>query len=742
MSSPAPLYPPTPPNIPADLVKPGLRYRLQLMVFLLTLFLFLLVYLALLAGAVFLLYWAVTFPVGGAENSTGAWWYPVLNALVRIGVFAASVMLIAFLLKGLWKRPGDGNAAYLEVTAQQQPELFQFLRMLCQEIGSPFPHRVCLSPEVNASVTWDSSVLSLFAPSRKDLVIGLGLVDVLSLVEFKAVLAHEFGHFSQRSLTLTGYAYLAYRILHDMVYARDRWDVWLYSWRETPVISSLGIPLEWTIRLLRSLLGNLFRVLTLVDVTFRRQMELNADLVAVSATGSDALVTGFVRSDFAAACQYRAAQDLALAAEQQLFTRDLFAHQRRAADALRALNKDQNLGLPPEPPSDPEQPVSLFQRGATSQSSMWADHPSYFDREQNAKRRYFRSPRDDRPAWLLFRDAESLREEVTKRFYRTGLRLEPDETLADAERVQAFIDEEYAVFQFDPRYHGLYDNRYLEVADIDSLIQEADGQPLWSPEQVASAQQALVSDGLLSSAEDYRRRRGEVESLERLQGKAAKAEGTEFEFRGRQLASTEAARCLEVVREELDEDYRRLAGFDCEVFVLHAQLARQEGKEEELYQHYRFHCEVQRLHRALWQEKSQLDAVLGFLATHKAVHVQELGQVYHALCAVRGGLEAVLTSAAALPVPALKHLTAGKPLHGYLTTEPVISELESVEMALDSTWIGTLRRQLETVFDRLNRIQFKSLGGILALQEHLAEEWGRRAVGPATVATEKQELAG
>ena len=45
---------------------------------------------------------------------------------------------------------------------------------------------------------------------------------------------------------------------------------------------------------------------------------------------------------------------------------------------------------------------------------MWADHPSHYDRERNAKQTYFRSPQDDRPAWLLFRDAEAVREEVTR----------------------------------------------------------------------------------------------------------------------------------------------------------------------------------------------------------------------------------------------------------------------------------------------------------------------------------------
>ena len=64
------------------------------------------------------------------------------------------------------------------------------------------PHRVFLTPDVNAAVFYRESLLSLLLPTSKNLVIGLGLVNQLNLSEFKAVLAHEFGHFSQNSMKL------------------------------------------------------------------------------------------------------------------------------------------------------------------------------------------------------------------------------------------------------------------------------------------------------------------------------------------------------------------------------------------------------------------------------------------------------------------------------------------------------------------------------------------------------------
>ena len=63
-------------------------------------------------------------------------------------------------------------------------------------------------------------MLSLFIPPRKDLLIGLGLVNVVDLVEFKAVLAHEFGHFAQRSTALGRYLYVANQVMRDVIYGR------------------------------------------------------------------------------------------------------------------------------------------------------------------------------------------------------------------------------------------------------------------------------------------------------------------------------------------------------------------------------------------------------------------------------------------------------------------------------------------------------------------------------------------
>src|SRR5262249_17835075 len=146
-----------------------------------------------------------------------------------------------------------------------------------------------------------------------------------------------------------------------------------------------------------------------------------------------------------------------------------------------------------------------------SKAAMWSDYPSHYEREQNAKRNYFPSPRDDRRAWLLFRDPQGVCEEVTRTFYGSVKHVEPED-LADPEQVEAFLEQERAALSPDERYLGVYDDRYLWLEDLDALAGEARAVQR-SPEELAAALGGLYGEGLRSWMAEHRRRRDESATL-------------------------------------------------------------------------------------------------------------------------------------------------------------------------------------------------------------------------------------
>jgi Zn-dependent protease with chaperone function len=126
----------------------------------------------------------------------------IFMVIVGLGLMCLGISVIYFLIKFIFVRSKDENASRVEITENQQPRLFAFIRQLSKETHTPFPKKIFISPDFNACVFYNSGFRSMFLPVRKNLEIGLGLVNSINASELKAVIAHEFGHFSQRSMKL------------------------------------------------------------------------------------------------------------------------------------------------------------------------------------------------------------------------------------------------------------------------------------------------------------------------------------------------------------------------------------------------------------------------------------------------------------------------------------------------------------------------------------------------------------
>ena len=245
--------------------------------------------------------------------------------------------------------------------------------------------------------------------------------------------------------------------MHDVIYSRDALDRLVDQWagdRPPDLVPGLGAQgVLWAVR---GVLSGMYRGLNLLHLSLSRQMEYNADNVAVSVTGSDALIHGLARLEFASECPGR---------------RRPVARRRRRPRAVH-----RRPVPPPDPVRRPPSPASARTTGSADRRSCrttrpsqvtvfepiddgvpekYRSHPTDHMRERNAKRFYVRSPRDDRSPWLLFGDAAGLKREATGHFYRHALGRQEAYDPRPAAEVQAFIDAEHAETTYDPRYHGL-----------------------------------------------------------------------------------------------------------------------------------------------------------------------------------------------------------------------------------------------------------------------------------------------
>lgn len=715
-------YPPGPANVPPEITRLDSAYRLRVVAMIGGLFLFLLLYVLFIVAAGWLANWLLHLQ---APNLRGK---AMLGFLVaKFGGAFAALLLWVFLFKGLFKRQRVERSAYITLQEKEYPALFAFIRRVCQDTGAPLPHRVYVSPEVNAALVYDTSLLNLLIPPRKDLLIGLGLVNVVNLSEFKAVLAHEFGHFAQRSVGLGSYLYVANRVMHDIVYSRDALDRFVDSWCEQDLrISFPAWGLKAALWVVRLVLAGTYEGLNLLYLSLSRQLEYNADNVAVRVTGSDALIHALARLEFASECLADAAQSLNAAADHGLFTDDLFYHQTQAAHRLRQLRKDERLGLPPDLPEDATVQVQVFQPVDDGVPEHYRSHPTEHMRERNAKRIYVRSPQDDRSPWLLFGNLAKLKAEVTEQFYRHTLGRREDYKPRPATEVQRFIDAEHAESTFDPKYHGFFDDRFIDPGDVQDLPDRP-----WSREELAAWLSSWPPADLQQQVQAYCDRRAEYSLLQGLQSGEFTLKEKTFPFRDQQYSLKDVDRLLAVVDQELTSDLQAFGRLDRQVFLAHWSLARHldssdgrgSAREADLLARYRFHMALQGLLQEVFDEHARLEAVLNLLSRNPNLSQEEFHQVRNALEHIYQTLTVAVDRAKSYATPSLANVPAGTSLHSLIVDRGESAALEWAGDSISGEWLAKLYAQLQGVLNRLRRVHFKSLGGLLACQERLVSEW-------------------
>jgi Zn-dependent protease with chaperone function len=710
------LYPPSPRHLP-PLALLGGAYRLRVVWVLVSLFLFLAFYLALVAGSAYVLYqsWLWPTPRGRA-------------ALVKLGAIAAAAMLFLFLLKGLFKRKAMPTLDFIELEESSQPALFRFLRRLCRETGTAFPAKVYANHDINAAVFYPRSLLTLVLPTRRNLLIGLGLVNVLNLTEFKAVLAHEFGHFAQSSMKLGQYVYVANGVIADMVFQRDFWDSVLEKWKRVDLrLSFPAWGLSFLVWILRWFLGIAFRAINLLNFSLSRQMEFNADLHAVRLTGSDALISGLAKTELGSLAFQMAVRDLLSQAQHRKYTDDLFHHQSQSLDRLSAeLAKGSDSGerggqlLRPYQPG----PEIHFQPAGGPSAGMWATHPSHRDREVSAKMTYIPHDADERPSWVLFRQTEVLRRGASVLAYRefADVKLRQAD-LTPARVVEEQIREERQEMEQAPHYHGLYDNRPVLPGDLHALAAEIEAETA-AGKVDCQALRAGALEWTGQRLESFMTRaRGidaELNVLGAIASGQVKLKESEFEFRGRKVHVSAARGLLEQVQAEHNKVYEELRGADRALFryfyFLSGQLGAPHGRQE-LMRRYEFLHQVQDLIRRL--NTTEESAIPVLEALHRGAKFSE-ADVNHVKKVFRDGwteLKRVVEVCESILLPRLSQLAEESSLRSFVLPQDVVPCFH--DDSLSGEWLQRYLKQFQQVLGRLRKLHFKNLGLLLRLQERM-----------------------
>jgi Zn-dependent protease with chaperone function len=149
----------------------------------------------------------------------------------------------------------------------EHPRLFAVLRRVAEDTGQAMPSEVFLVAQLNAWVAQRGGVMGF--GSRRVMGLGLPLLEALTVQQFRAVLAHEFGHYYGGDTRLGPWIYKTRAAIERTLQSLHRHS------------TALAKPFQWY--------GQAF-----VRITHgvSRQQELSADALAARTVGARPLVEG------------------------------------------------------------------------------------------------------------------------------------------------------------------------------------------------------------------------------------------------------------------------------------------------------------------------------------------------------------------------------------------------------------------------------------------------------------------
>lgn len=179
------------------------------------------------------------------------------------------------------------NVLGKSITRKDQPKIWEVCDAVAKEVGTKSLDEIFISPQSGIGVHLSGGLFSLLiGRTKRTLTIGLGSISNLSISQIKAILAHEFGHFSNKdtawnSLTFT----MAAALQNTLSTMPAPWNTSDSGYMKAAAILN---PALWALMAYKFL----FSVLT---SGFSRMREVFADKTAINLYGYKNFTEGLMR---------------------------------------------------------------------------------------------------------------------------------------------------------------------------------------------------------------------------------------------------------------------------------------------------------------------------------------------------------------------------------------------------------------------------------------------------------------
>ncbi len=549
-------------------VQPKGSFRLQVLKMMGSILLFFVTYGLLLIYAGIL---AAIFLWAGVSLIMFAPLYPitifsVLLIIAGLGIIFMGIMQVLFLIKFLFTRQQQDLSLRIPITRKEQPILFECLQQIARATKTRFPKKVYLAPGVNAAVIYPVRFMNMFWPVGKNLEIGLGLVNSLNVSEFTMAIAHEFGHFSQRSMKLASYVYTVNRMIYNMLYENQSWHKtmnWISGrWIVFALLARINLrivnDIQKALRLMYSMVNRQYMAL-------RREMEFHADEVALKVAGTDAAISAMRRLEISGFFYEHCLLQLPEMARQQRRFGNIYEVHR---SLIRLYATQHEIALDAHQlPLVTNSYFSSFLSSRVQLPDQWATHPSRQEREERYIAANISKTVRPESAWQLFEHAEELQERMSALLSQPFIQPSSQYVPYPVEHFIADTATRIKDYSMPAVFNDYYDNRPFPVLPDSNMI------PLTNEQMATLSISTLYAEDNVQRLRAYFRDIQDAETLHAIQ--LGQIKTRYFEFEGRQYPANAAGHVRAKLQTSIRKESEWLQAHDTLAIHYHYTVAFQ-----------------------------------------------------------------------------------------------------------------------------------------------------------------------
>lgn len=547
----------------------------------------------------------------------------IWGAFIGIGLMSIGVVVLIFLIKFIFIRNTTNLDRYTEITRNEQPQLFALLDEIVQKVGTSFPKKVYLTADVNASVFYDSNFLSMFLPIKKNLQIGIGLMNSLTQDELKAVLAHEFGHFSQKSMKIGSYVYYANQVIHNLLFQNDSFGSLIDQWANIHWFIKLGVRVAIYIIIgIQKILQFFYKLINLNYLKLSREMEFHADTIAAHVAGSDALANALLRIDLASTAYYTVLNYYERNISKAQITNNIYPQQ---SWVMKSISEANEVPIFQELPQVTLEKFDKINQSKLVVEDQWATHPSMNERVQHLHKLNIQQQQVHRDLAIhLLQNPQDILQHQTAQLFAL-VQYDKATELVSYEQFVDNLQKEKTHNSYAPEYKGYFDWRH--PAPLEESFKNADIEP-----------ESLFSSEIFEKLEAVTILNNDINKLHQL---TASTELPDFiEYDNKRVAKSEINKLLEDLQKALETGTKTLFEHEQKVSVLSFQRATAQGHGQQYETALSLLTETKHLHEQNYELVQKIYIALQF--THVNTPFEEITQQFEDFIPIEKELKSAL----------------------------------------------------------------------------------------------------